>query len=305
MNYIGIDIGGTKCSVSKITISESRVYNILDNYIFTAYPKHEEYIQAIMNSIKRLDLTDVEAIGISCGGPLDTKSGVVQNPPNLPDWNNIPIVELIENQFKLPVFLKNDANAGALAEWIFGNYFEKNNVIFCTFGTGMGAGLILNGELYEGSNGNAGEIGHIRLSENGPLGYGKNGSFEGFASGGGLLNFSQNYFNKPISAKELFELYDKGNKPAEEMIKVSMEKLGLGLSILIDILNPEVIILGSMYHRQKETIDKYMLTELGKETLPNSFSVCDIVPTSLADNIGDLAAVSVAYYELEIKGTRG
>src|SRR5690606_15592063 len=126
------------------------------------------------------------AIGISCGGPLDSRRGVILSPPNLPGWDRIPVVEVFQQAFKVPVALQNDANAGALAEWLWGAGRGSHNMIFLTFGTGMGAGLILNGQLYSGTNDLAGEVGHIRLAPDGPVGYGKAGSFEGFCSGGGI-----------------------------------------------------------------------------------------------------------------------
>ena len=97
-------------------------------------------------------------MGISCGGPLDASSGVILSPPNLPGWDNVKIVQMIEEKFGVPCGLQNDANACALAEWRFGAGKGTKNMIFLTFGTGMGAGLILDGKLYAGTNGMAGEI---------------------------------------------------------------------------------------------------------------------------------------------------
>ena len=131
------------------------------------------------------------AIGITCGGPLDSKKGLIMSPPNLPKWDKIPITKIIEDNFNVPVFLQNDANACALAEWRFGAGKGTNNMIFLTFGTGLGAGLILDGRLYAGTNNLAGEIGHIRLAKDGPLGYDKKGSFEGFCSGAGIARLAK------------------------------------------------------------------------------------------------------------------
>lgn len=128
---------------------------------------------------------DFSAIGISCGGPLDSRRGIVFSPPNLPGWDKVPITKFFSERFHVPCFLQNNANACVLAEWKWGNGKNLDNVVFPTFGTGMGAGLILNGKLYEGAKGLAGEIGHMRLARHGPVGYGKAGSFEGVCSGGG------------------------------------------------------------------------------------------------------------------------
>ena len=131
-------------------------------------------------------LGDISAIGISCGGPLNSKKGVILSPPNLPGWDNIEIVNIIKDRLDVPAKLQNDANACALAEWKYGAGRGSNNMIFLTFGTGFGAGLILDGRLYNGVNCMSGEIGHVRLTEYGPVGYGKAGSCEGYCSGGGI-----------------------------------------------------------------------------------------------------------------------
>ena len=126
------------------------------------------------------------SIGVSCGSPMDSARGIIQEPPNLPGWKDVHITEELTARTGLPAFLCNDANACALAEWRFGAGRGTQNMIFCTFGTGFGAGLILDGKLYAGTNDNAGEIGHVRLDTEGPMGYYKIGSVEGFCSGGGI-----------------------------------------------------------------------------------------------------------------------
>ncbi|MBQ7292692.1 MAG: ROK family protein, partial [Clostridia bacterium] len=181
--YIGIDIGGTKCAV---VLGDSN--GILKKVAF----KTEECKQTIT---KILDIAEsfgtADAVGISCGGPLDSGRGVIMSPPNLPDWDNIPIVKLVSDRLGIPAYLQNDANACALAEWRFGAGRGTQNMAFLTFGTGLGAGLILNGRLVDGANGMAGEIGHIRLTDDGPTGYGKAGSAEGYCSGGGIARLGR------------------------------------------------------------------------------------------------------------------
>ncbi len=197
MGYIiGIDIGGTKCAVllgtqqggigsrpvlRKKVLFETRKMEgpkeAIQMFIRTIREMEEEY------SVERKDIL---GIGISCGGPLDRKSGLILNPPNLPGWVNVPVCRMLGREFGIPVTLENDANACALAEWKYGAGRGYSNVIFLTFGTGLGAGLILDGKLYHGTNDMAGEVGHIRLTECGPVGFGKMGSFEGYCSGGGI-----------------------------------------------------------------------------------------------------------------------
>ena len=179
----GIDIGGTKCAV--IVGDENGIADKIKFETTTV----DETIKNIISAVEKLGAND--AIGISCGGPLDSKRGVIMSPPNLPGWDNIEIVKMLEEQFKVPVNIQNDANACALVEWKYGAGRGTENMIFLTFGTGLGAGLILDGRLYAGTNDMAGEVGHIRISDYGPVGYGKAGSFEGFCSGGGIAEIGR------------------------------------------------------------------------------------------------------------------
>ena len=206
----------------------------------------------------------------------------------------------------------NDADACAAAEWKFGAGKGTQNMIFLTFGTGLGAGLILNGKLYSGTNGNAGEIGHIRLESFGPVGYGKAGSFEGFCSGGGLaqlgyikaLEEAQTgiyplYFKKgmtaaDVTAKTVADAAYKGDETAKEVYRICGEQLGKGLSVLIDILNPERIVIGSIFARSEDLLRDGMERVINKEALPQSLKCCKIVSAALGEKIGDCAAVSAA-----------
>ena len=203
MNLIGIDIGGTKCRVSlgradgsSLSLAASRPARRTADYAPAQMLKALlSDMNELMEQARREEKT---AIGISCGGPLDSGAGIILSPPNLPGWDKIPIVDFFEKHTELPAFLCNDANAGALAEWRFGAGRGCNNVVFMTFGTGLGAGLILDGRLYAGACGMAGEIGHIRLAPFGPTGYGKMGSFEGFCSGGGIARLARSMVEEQL-----------------------------------------------------------------------------------------------------------
>lgn len=197
------------------------------------------------------------------------------SPPNLPGWNDIPIVRMLEERFGIRTGIHNDANACALAEWKFGAGVGTQNMVFLTFGTGLGAGLILDGKLYAGTNDNAGELGHIRLSEFGPVGYGKCGSFEGFASGGGIAQLARFKVSEKqqmgesvawcpsgqldsISAHTVALAAASGDPLALEIYRISATYLGRGLAMVIDLLNPEVIVIGSIYVRNRELMEPFV-----------------------------------------------
>lgn len=304
---IGVDIGGTKCAV--VLGDENGIAKKI-KFQTTTYT---ETIQNIIHAIR--EIGEGDAIGISCGGPLDAKNGIILSPPNLPGWDEVHITEMLQAEFHLPAYLCNDADACALAEWKFGAGKGTSHMIFLTFGTGMGAGLILNGKLYSGACGMAGEVGHIRMAAHGPVGYGKAGSFEGFCSGGGIaqlgktlaLEVLQTGKTLPycktkaeldgISAKLLAEYANQNEPIALEVFRICGEKLGEGLAILVDILNPEAIVIGSIFERAEALLRPHMEKILARETLSFSRNSCKILPAKLGDGIGDFAALSVAYHD--------
>lgn len=309
---IGIDIGGTKCAVS-IGYEENGSLKIEKKEMIPTDLSITpvQMLERLCEILERLT-NNYDVIGISCGGPLNSVTGEILSPPNLPGWDHVKIVDFFKDRYHCPVVLQNDANACALAEWRYGAGKGCQNMAFFTFGTGLGAGLILGGRLYDGANGMAGEAGHIRLSEYGPVGYGKAGSFEGFCSGGGLKQLGQLYAREQlqmgktvsycqsmdeldlITAKLIAEYANKGCEDAKEVYRICGRKLGQGLAIIIDLLNPERIVLGSIFTRCEHLLVDSMREVLEKETLLPSLSVCEIRPAELGEQIGDFAALSVA-----------
>ncbi len=314
-NLLGIDIGGTKCAVI-YGIKDGETVEIVDKSVFATTKVNETIAQILketdaMMSKHMLSSANTNAIGICCGGPLDSKKGVVMSPPNLPGWDNIPIVSEVEKLTGIKTSLHNDANACALAEWKFGAGRGTENMVFLTFGTGLGAGLILDGKLYTGTNDNAGEVGHIRLSKFGPVGYGKAGSFEGFASGGGIAQLAKTALKEQmqvgksvswcsredvehVTARQVAEAAHTGDDLACRVYETSAVYLGKGLSVIIDILNPEVIVIGGIYTRNKDMMEPVMQRIIEREALDCATSVCRIRPAELGEQIGDYAALSVA-----------
>lgn len=311
----GVDIGGTKCAVSLGVLSPNGTISVLEKCKFpTKDPKNTllEIENALARLLKYRPNQHLKALGISCGGPLDSKRGLVLSPPNLPGWDRVDVFTPLKLRFQVPIGLENDANACALAEWQWGAGQGSRNMIFLTFGTGMGAGLILNGQLYRGANDLAGEVGHIRLENDGPVGYGKNGSFEGFCSGGGIAKLAKSLALEHLSAGKSTAICDDkanllaitaqsvgeaaqgGDALALEVYHIVGEKLGKGLSILVDTLNPEKIIIGSIYLRQQSLLEPIVLATLKREALPQALASCQILPAGLGEAVGDYAGLSVA-----------
>lgn len=313
--YIGIDVGGTKCAV----VRGSEAGNVTAKVRF-ATTTPEETLQAIYDTALRLmeegkAIGEVPvAIGVSCGSPMDSGRGIIKEPPNLPGWKDIPITQELTARTGLPAYLCNDANACALAEWRFGAGRGTRNMVFCTFGTGFGAGLILDGKLYTGTNDNAGEIGHIRLDAEGPMGYYKEGSVEGFCSGGGLRKLGQRYALRAIQ-KGISPAYCPTISHLDQITALSLanaahadppdptalavweecgRRLGYAMAILVDLLNPERIVLGSIYARSADLLAETMNRVMQEECLAPNLAVCEVVPAELTETVGDIAALTVA-----------
>ncbi len=289
-NLVGIDIGGTKTAV----ILGNSLPEIL---IRKSFPTMDPVntLKKIEEIIKKISQEyNFSAIGISCGGPLNIKTGAILSPPNLPGWDEIYIVDYFEKIFSCPVYLENDANACAMAEWQWGAGRDCRNLVFLTFGTGLGAGLIFNNQLYRGSEDMAGELGHWRLAEDGPLGYNKAGSFEGFCSGGGISLLHKEKSTHVLSTKEICEQATQGSQVALNTINRSAQYLGKGLALLIDLLNPDKIIIGSVFARSETLFRAEMEKELQKEVLSSLYAPERIVSAELDEQIGDFATLVVA-----------
>lgn len=317
MHIMGFDIGGTKCAVFLCRLEGDTIIWNDRKEIQTTSDWRAVLDTLCIYGESMLETHEVSRhdcrIGISCGGPLSPDRMIICSPPNLPGWVSVPIVSYLSEKLQMPARMLNDADACALAEWKYGAGKGSLHMIFLTFGTGLGAGLILNGRLYTGACGMAGEVGHVRLKEDGPVGYGKAGSLEGFCSGGGIRQMAidkakqmekegkkasfQTGKKEEIKAKDVAEAARAGHKDAAELLKESGTYFGRGLSMLIDILNPEVIVAGSIYARTHEFMEPSMWEEIRREALASSAAACRIVPAQLGERIGDYGAVMAAVYE--------
>lgn len=302
MYCIGFDIGGTKCAVSLGEWDGENIRILAREEIKTqnAPIKTLEILAPFIE--KWTEEYNVCVAGISCGGPLNSGKGVIVSTPNLAKgWHGFAIVSYIKERFGLRAKLENDANACAVAEWKFGAGRGTKNMIFMTFGTGLGAGLILDGKLYSGTNGNAGEVGHIRLANGGPIGFNKAGSAEGFCSGNGIRNLAlirakeQGIaIEESITAKTVFERAYSGEAFYKKIVRESAERFGMVVSILLDLFNPEVIVAGGVFMRNYDLFMEYLTPVVERESLSESRSVCKILPAKIGENVGDYASLALA-----------
>jgi glucokinase len=307
---VGIDIGGTKTAV----VFCNEPLKIVWREEFPTRPElgPGHAIEKIVHLIHRARAETgygIHSIGISCGGPLDRHQGLIQRPPNLSTWNDVPIKTILENEFAAPCSLENDANAGAVAEYRFGAGRGCRHMVFLTLGTGLGAGLILNGQIFRGASSLAGEIGHVRLTETGPNGYDKAGSAEGWASGAGMALHAADMIRAAIangestilagrtleiSAREIGAAMAEGDTVAARIVQQTGLRLGEALAVLVDILNPERIVIGGLALRFGEDLLAPARRRLQEEALPAASAACSVVPAALGEQIGDAAAICIA-----------
>jgi glucokinase len=313
--FASVAIGGTNCSVA-IAANVANNFEWFGHRRFSTLTIPSQVLDKLMHELESLlsavEDVDLAGVGIVCGGPLDEAAGLVLSPPNLPRWDRIDVVSPLVARFKVPVQLMNDANAGVMAEWMWGAARGATDAAFITMGTGLGAGLILDGRLHRGASGLAGEIGHWRLAESGPHGYGKDGSFEGFCSGAGIGRWAQQTAAQSLQhgtpselAPDWFDLADVtaqllakaaggGDEVALRLWSDVGRKLGAGLSLLVDVLNPDIIVVGGIYFRQHDRLEQSMLEELHKEALPESLARCRVVPSELGEEIADYSGLVAA-----------
>ena len=313
---IGIDIGGTKTAVL-LSVTPPLV---IARREFPTRPAQgaERALGLIKSGIHEMlaeqgaDASAIERLGVSCGGPLDRVKGIIQSPPNLPTWDDVPIEAIMESEFHAECLIENDANAGAVAEHRFGAGKGCQNMVFLTMGTGLGAGLITDGRLYRGSNDLAGEVGHLRLTRTGPIGHNKKGSAEGWASGGGMAQVAQQAVaaalkkkrstrlaklfrsGAPITAKDIGTAARQGDAVALEVLASTGEKLGEVLAILVDLLNPDRIVIGGLAMRLGDLLLEPARRVVKREALDLPARTCQVIPAELGESIGDAAALCIA-----------
>ena len=304
---VGLDIGGTKCAVITGRMDESGEITLTGREAFPTPKTQEEAIEKLGDLAEKMTAGEtIAAIGISAGNPMDAAKGMLLNPPNLPGWTGISMTERMTARFGAPARMENDANACALAEYRLGAGRGSRNMVFITFGTGFGAGLVLDGRLYRGTTGCAGELGHWRLNDYGPSGYGKLGSFEGFCSGGGMAQLAQTVAARYIQngTPPAYQAYDvktvaqaarAGDPAALEVFEICGKRLGQGLALVCDLLDVERIVLGSIYARCEDLRAAPMHEVMDREILP---SRTQILPAALGEQIGDYAALTIAAMEV-------
>ncbi len=311
---LGIDIGGTKCAAAlgeaEGTITaRSEMPTRAEEGPTAILARLRDTAQSLLEA-NHVSPESLEGIGISCGGPLDTKAGLVWSPPNLPGWEAVPVRRFFEQAFPgTRVVLENDANATALAEWRWGAGVGARNMVFMTMGTGIGGGLILDGRLYRGTNDLAGEVGHQTILMNGPLcNCGKRGCLEALASGPAIARLARESLHygrgrrlvefaggkaQNITAKHVVEAAKLGDAFSIRILEEAGTYMGVGIANIVQILNPERVVLGTIAVHAGDLILEPIRRALREYAWKRSAEVCTVVPAALGDKAQDLAAIAL------------
>jgi glucokinase len=295
--FLGLDIGGTKCSA---------VVGRADGQILarTQWPSQSSrgpgpMIDDLCTNAARLIAAHLQivAVGASVGGPLDAEQGIVLSPPNLPGWDHIPLRDTLHERLRLPARIEHDAAACCLAEFRWGRGIGKSRLIYLTCGTGFGAGIVFDGEIYRGAAGRSLEIGHARFRDDGPEAFGKIGSVEAYCAGASLGKLAvwkfPDRWKHPPTSEELADLWIAGDRDAAEIIHINASAVGEVCANLGDLLRPDAILLGSLATHLGPKWVEIVRTRFRADALPDT-AACPIEPAGLGPRLQDCSALVVA-----------
>ncbi len=310
---VGVDLGGTKIdavlsdscgNIKKRELKETR-----------ASEGPNAVIKRIVDAIKAVSSdSEIAAVGIGAAGIIDVKTGLITFSPNLPGWRNIKLKDILERELGVKTFVDNDATVAALAEHKFGIAVGCDHVVYVSVGTGIGGGIITNGQIYRGICGSAGEIGHMIIDINGPLcGCGNKGCWEALASGTALEReakakiaegvktsipkYTKESGNK-ITAKGIYLAAQDGDRLAKELIEQLGYYLGVGLANLVNIFNPQLVVIGGGVSRMGDMLLNPARKTVRERAFELSAKAARVEISSLGYDAGPLGAVALALSEL-------
>lgn len=318
--FIGIDLGGTKIH----TIAATREGEVAgnDRRLTEASEGPDAVIARIVESARAaaadagVRMEEIAGIGVSAPGPIDVDAGVVTTPPHLPGWKDVPLARILQGQLGRPALLENDANAAGYGEFRHGAARGYRHILFVTISTGIGGGLILDGRLYRGASGGAGEVGHMGLAEDGwTCGAGHPGCLEGRASGTAIARRAREAVaagrlpqtaalaaaEPPLEAETVFHAAQQGEAEALAIIEDAGRAFGLGLATLANVFNPEVVVLGGGLTRMGEMYLGPARAAMEPRTFPEAFGDVRIVQGQLGEIAGALGAIALLAERLETR----
>ena len=312
---VGVDFGGT--NIASLLLNERGRVLRRDVRPTLANEGKERTINQIVNSVRALfekegsgNFADsILGVGIGSPGPLNTKKGIIHFAPNLPGWRNVPLVEILSKKLRMPVFLENDANAAALGEWWIGAGKNAHNLVLLTLGTGIGGGIIIDGEVFHGVHDTAGELGHIIIHEDGlPCNCGARGCLEAYASATGVIKRTLRAIKEgkktiltglvhnhleDISCELVYKAAEKGDELCSWIVEETARYLGVGIASIVNVLNPQMVILAGGMTKAKDLLFKPVRRYAQHYALKEAIKGVRIVPARLGDDAGAIGAAAV------------
>ncbi|MHB8843450.1 MAG: ROK family protein [Nitrospirota bacterium] len=303
---IGVDLGGTNARTALVGCSGD-IFN-KQKEATRAAEGHERVIATLVGHIDQQrkdaarDGRKVVAVGVGAPGVIHAQTGVVVKSPNFPDWNNLPLKGTLERELKLPVFIENDANAAAFGEQWRGAAKDVKSLIFLTLGTGVGGGIILDGAIWHGADGMAGEVGHMTIVPDGrPCGCGNTGCLEMYASSRGIImNYQEAVRTEDrgrgaVTSAQVYQAARANDPAALAALRQMGCSLGIGIANLINIFNPEMVVIGGGVREAWDLFIDATRSEITKRAFEYPAARTRIVPSVLGDDAGMVGAAAVAF----------
>ena len=311
--FAGIDLGGTKILVliadaSGHVLGSARVATLASQGPEPVFGRIADAVREAAADAA-VAVADVQVAGVSAPGPIDLEEGIITDPPNLPGWHNVPLARILHDRLGMRVYLENDANAAGVGEHQFGAGRGFRHMIYVTISTGIGGGIIIDNELYIGTSGAAGEVGHIGVAASGPTcGAGHVGCLEAFASGTAIAARAREAIaqgrmprtariaehNPPLSAETVYLAAEQGEAEAAEIIAAAGRYLGIGLASLVNVFNPQAIVLGGGLTNMGDAIMGPAVETARTRSFAQSFMDVRIIEGELGDRAAALGALAVA-----------
>ncbi|MGE5196946.1 MAG: ROK family protein [Deltaproteobacteria bacterium] len=296
---IGIDLGGTNLKIALLNPKFRIAYKeILSTKNFLSKASLiEAIIKAVNKVILENNLTRKDILGVGAGlpGPIDAKQGLVHFLPNIAGWKDVKLKQILEKKLRLPVFLDNDANLMCLAEYEMGAARGAKNAVCITLGTGVGGGIIIDGKLYRGSAFAAGEIGHIPINENGPkCNCGGVACLEAYIGNNKIIREAAASFKKKLTLEELSRMAHSGNRRARQIWETVARRLGIALSGVINLINPDCIVIGGGVANAGRLLFDNVIKTVSERAMTVQSEHVRIFKAKLGDDAGLVGAAILA-----------
>jgi glucokinase len=311
--FIGIDLGGTKIGTG--LVNQRGELAAWDYQLTEAVQGRDAVIRRMLSAVRQViqeaghDPTTISGVGIGSPGPLDIPAGMLLDPPNLPTLHNLPLRQIVQDALGIPTYLENDANAAAIGEYLYGAGQGTRQMIYVTASTGIGGGLILNGQIYHGATGGGGEIGHMTIVPQGPhCGCGNRGCLEAMASGTAIAREGQERVSRGvptliadladpvsgISAKTVVQAMEQGDPYATDIVLEAMHYLGIGMANLVNLFNPEVIVIGGGLTNLGDTLLDPVRRTIDLRAFPAASRQVRVTLAQLGADVGIIGAAGSA-----------